>query len=376
MAPLLRTAATRPVPSLLVPELFELLACPRCGRDVHEADENVWCDACGVVGRRRLGHLDFTAARSLPAAAGGAFDLLEDETLAHRVVHQAGPTFEDGLAFVLPRKAWLSGGDCCQQRAVQRAAARYDLVEQQAGDRHGKAILDKVHAALDADGRTFANGTALEAGGGLGKYLFGFRQRFAAVVFVDCSLTNIVLAERLATEQGLDGVTFVRADVEALPFRDGSFAFVHQNGVIEHVAHPIDMVREALRVTEPGGTYACLSPNRFPVTKEPHFEVRLFGIFPPTIRRRVIRHTRGVESEAGTDLRSLRELKAIFRAAGVPAPNPFFLPPRLPSIARSTPLRRLLKRLLDNDIANRGIRGILNHVLLPVAPYHLVVTTR
>jgi ubiquinone/menaquinone biosynthesis C-methylase UbiE len=349
-------------------------ACPRCGGDLEEDAEAVVCGSCGPVGRRTLGHLDFTpGVGTIALAAGGTFDLAADEALATAAL-AAGTTAAQLFDHVVDANAWEHTDDPVERRAVARAAQRYERVEAEAGDRHGDAILDKVSAAWGSTVPSRPGHTiAVEAGGGFGRYLVGFRRHFDEVVFVDCSLANIVVAEQLAREQGVDGVTFVRADVTALPIASGSVDFVHQNGVIEHVADPVAMIEESLRVTRPDGVYACLSPNRYPITREPHFEVRLFGIYPPAIRRRVIRRTRGITSEAGTDLRSLRQLRAAFRKAGRPV-RPFFLPPRLPSIARHTPVRRAVQAALDRPAVNRIVRGVVNGPVLPVMPYHLVVT--
>lgn len=354
--------------------LADLLACPRCHGALHERDDVYSCALCGNVGRRTLGYPDFTPRTgSIDLAAGGVFDLDDDRDLAARMKHD-GRSFAEMLDLTLENEA--SEQVERPHSAVERAAKRYERVEAEAGDRHGDAILDKIEAEI---GRLVPSGppptVALEAGGGLGKYLYGFRHRFDHVVFVDCSLANVVFAEQLAREQGVDGVSFVRADVTELPFRAGLFDFVHQNGVIEHVADPVAMVRESRRVTRTDGVYACLSPNRYPITREPHFQVRLFGIYPPAIRRQVIRRTCGIATEAGTDLQSLRMLRRTFREAGVREPKPFFLPPRLPSIARNTPVRRAIQAMLDMPPMSRWLRALLNGPALPVMPYHLVVTT-
>ena len=50
------------------------------------------------------------------------------------------------------------------------------------------------------------------------------------------------------------GVTPVRADVHAVPLRDGCADVVSAGEILEHVADPSTVVAEACRVLRPGGT--------------------------------------------------------------------------------------------------------------------------
>ncbi len=104
----------------------------------------------------------------------------------------------------------------------------------------GQAFLTKLNPFLAEKGRRPVTGEwALEAGGGHGLFIPDFSHIFGSVVFLDCSLVHVVLARKLAEESGARNLFFVRADAHALPFRNGVFDFVHEDGVVEHVARPL-----------------------------------------------------------------------------------------------------------------------------------------
>jgi SAM-dependent methyltransferase len=217
---------------------------------------------------------------------------------------------------------------------------------------------------------------ALEAGGANGLCIPDFARRFALVVVLDCSLLSLILARKLAEERGLVNVVFVRADVMSLPFGDATFDFVHENNVIEHVADPDAMVREAVRVTAKEGSYVCVSPNRFSLAPEPHFRLVGFGFIPRSLRRPLIRILRGTGSEEGTDPRSLRQLRAYIRASGAPDVSIYFLPRRLTETALSTPFRRGVRALLALPGIGSLVSWILNGPMLWLMPYHILVARR
>lgn len=62
----------------------------------------------------------------------------------------------------------------------------------------------------------------------------------------------------------------VFADGALLPFRDASFQCVTLLEVLEHVAHPDLVLREAQRVLVPGGTLLLSMPFLYPLHDAPH----------------------------------------------------------------------------------------------------------
>jgi SAM-dependent methyltransferase len=349
--------------------------CPRCHGSLIFQDSFYFCSTHREVGRERLGFPDFTSHPvPLPTAGGGKVDLLKDEQTCQELLRRAPSasfhTYRNIEQPIEKMKFSLS------TFFVKRFHAQYAKIEFEAENRHGIAMLEKVDAQLAATGgRLPIDGIALEAAGGHGRFIEGFRNHFSGVVFVDCSLVNLVMARALAEEAGLDNIVFVRADVTSLPFKEGTFAFIHENNVIEHVYDPKRMINEAMRVLSQAGVYAVLSPNAFPITPEPHFGIPFFRVFPRKLRRRLIQLTRGITTEEGTDLRSLGELRAYFADLRIES-SIIFLPPRLTSIARSTGLRRVIQKFLEVPLLQRIILGIANGPLLSIMPYHLVVVQK
>ncbi|MGH9264232.1 MAG: class I SAM-dependent methyltransferase, partial [Acidimicrobiales bacterium] len=269
------------------------------------------------------------------------------------------------------RSAW----EPARQEACDRFHARLGEVNREAAAQGGHALLAKVDAKLSELGWPSLDASlALEAAGGAGYFLPAFAERFGRVVFVDASLPGLVLAAKLAEDHGLDDVAFVRADVVRLPFATGAFDFVHENGVIEHVHRPREMLAEAARVRGDGGYYVCVSPNRFTLAPEPHFGVPLYGAVPGPLRRRLVLARRGFEDGTGTDLRSLSQLRKEV-AAGLAGDQTvvFFLPRRLSFTARRTGVRRLVLRALARPRVGDVVDAALNRTLLPVMPQHVVI---
>ena len=69
----------------------------------------------------------------------------------------------------------------------------------------------------------------------------------AAVSMLDIARINIEVA-------GLrDRITLAQVDAKQLPYRDGSFATVMSNSIVHHIPQPLTLLKEAVRVSAPGG---------------------------------------------------------------------------------------------------------------------------
>ena len=76
------------------------------------------------------------------------------------------------------------------------------------------------------------------------------------VVGMDASPDLISEGRAFATQQGVTNVEFQVGDIHALDFPDNTFDIVHAHQVLQHVADPVQALREMKRVTKPGGIVA------------------------------------------------------------------------------------------------------------------------
>ncbi len=82
------------------------------------------------------------------------------------------------------------------------------------------------------------------------------RVRPGRVIGVDASAEIVEQAAGLAASAAVDNVEFRVGDAYALDFPDASFDIVHAHQVLQHLARPVDALREFRRVLRPGGILA------------------------------------------------------------------------------------------------------------------------
>jgi len=95
----------------------------------------------------------------------------------------------------------------------------------------------------------------LDIGCGPGTITVEFADRLtpARVVGLDASAEVIEKARQFER----DNLEFVVGDAYSLPFDDDTFDIVHAHQTLQHVARPVDMLREMRRVAKPGGLVAA-----------------------------------------------------------------------------------------------------------------------
>lgn len=146
----------------------------------------------------------------------------------------------------------------------------------------------------------------LDVGAGPGSITVDFAGAVAHVTATEIDESALSLSRELAAQRGLDNLSFSVEDVHALSFADDTFDVVHAHQVLQHVADPVQALREMRRVTVPGGLVAARDADYagflwFPVLPELDRWLDLY--------RRAAR-ANGGEPDAG------RRLLAWARAAG------------------------------------------------------------
>ncbi|PGH12514.1 hypothetical protein AJ79_04258 [Helicocarpus griseus UAMH5409] len=104
-----------------------------------------------------------------------------------------------------------------------------------------------------------ATSKILDIGCGPGSISIDFARRapqghVTGIEYVPDPLTQ---ARELASSQGVTNVEFAVGDIHALAYPDDTFDIVHVHQVLQHIADPVQALREMRRVAKPGGIVAA-----------------------------------------------------------------------------------------------------------------------
>ena len=117
-----------------------------------------------------------------------------------------------------------------------------------------------AYAAAVAELGLHEGDRVLDAGCGTGRALPPLRAAVGASgVVIGADLTPAMLEAAVRAGRDRDG-RLLLADVTALPLRSESLDAVFGAGLISHLPHPAENLRELARVVRPGGTLALFHP--------------------------------------------------------------------------------------------------------------------
>lgn len=133
-------------------------------------------------------------------------------------------------------------------------------VQAQFGRRAAAYVASPGHAGgpdleqLVAWGKKRGAARVLDIATGGGHTALAFARFTPSVVAVDITLPMLQAARELAAGSGVSGIRFLGADVEALPFRDGTFGTVTCRTAAHHFPALLPFLRQVARVLRPGGS--------------------------------------------------------------------------------------------------------------------------
>lgn len=122
----------------------------------------------------------------------------------------------------------------------------------------------------------------LGAGEGLIAQLLA--RRAFQVYCIDKSARMVEIGRRLAAEQELDNLTYLKGDIESVPLDDHSVDLALLSQALHHAQHPVKVIGECARILKPGGRVLILDLNRhqFEQARELYGDLWL-GFSPNTI---------------------------------------------------------------------------------------------
>ncbi|PYI11945.1 S-adenosyl-L-methionine-dependent methyltransferase [Aspergillus sclerotiicarbonarius CBS 121057] len=99
----------------------------------------------------------------------------------------------------------------------------------------------------------------LDIGCGPGSITLDFARHVPTghITGLDSSPDPLPTARSLAASQNLTNIEFLVGDIHSLPFESNTFDLVHVHQVLQHIADPVQALREMRRVAKPNGIVAA-----------------------------------------------------------------------------------------------------------------------
>jgi ubiquinone/menaquinone biosynthesis C-methylase UbiE len=145
-----------------------------------------------------------------------------------------------------------------------------------------------------------AGATLLDVGAGPGTITADLARRVAPgeVTALEATEAAADLTRVGLSDAGLTGVEVATGDAHTLPFNDHSFDIVHAHQVLQHVADPVRVMTEMIRVLKPGGIVGV---------RETDFRGHIWSPADPLLDRWLelylaAHHANGGDPEAGRHL--------------------------------------------------------------------------
>lgn len=281
----------------------EILRCPICRHTGVLAADAWTCAGCGhryaVFGGDIIDFRVLPRRADLNFAHGGA--LRDEQELIARLTELYSTA---GFAELVEEYFASFGGNdailLAEKLAILGARA------------YGEEMLFQISSVVDRAAIGVGTNVVMDVGCGVGGIACALAGASARVVGVDADPARLVIAKKLAEEQGIRSVMWLCCFGERMPFPPEQFALITAIQVVEHVTSQPAFVRELQRVLGARGVLYLAAPNRFSLTKEPHVSVWGVGYLPRGWQDRFVRWRVGVPY-TGKRNPSLWELRSLFR---------------------------------------------------------------
>lgn len=202
----------------------------------------------------------------------------------------------------------------------------------------GVRLLDQARTLEDLlhGGTFYRPGSAvLEAGCGVGAQTVALARRSPGARFtaVEIDAGSLAAAEARAREAGRGGVTFLCADVSALPLPAAGFDGAFVCFLLEHLRDPLAALREVRRVLKPGATLTVIEGDHGSTLFHPPSEAAAEAVACQV----------ALQCAAGGDALIGRRLTPLLRAAGfadvATVPRTVHVDPSRPDLAEDFVLK-------------------------------------
>ena len=211
----------------------------------------------------------------------------------------------------------------------------------------------------------------LDMGCGAGGMLMAAAGQCRTVIGVDIALRWLVICQKRLAESGVNA-TLVCADAEALPFEYGKMTRIVAGDVVEHVYDPTHLLEVCKKYLMPAGRLWISASNRYCLGPNALTRIWWIGFFPRSVRTRLLKKLRGVDSLRYINLVSPGYLERLLGKTGL---HVLHTGPRRVTLIQGVdypPLDRMLIYFYQLMLKSR----LLSRILIWIGPAFEITTEK
>ncbi len=259
------------------------ICCPACHGPLLEGQ----CQRCGEQFASTYGILDLRWPRPGSEEAGDA-----DRQFEQAFLKEVQPAYEESSYRELVEMVMRISRDLLD--VPDEVVGNFESYRNKSEAR-GMRMFKMFHETASDYYPPQTTRTALDIGCGVGTATVNLAQHYGCAIGLDPMLTNLLLAQKYCSEQGINNTIFVQGYAQRLPISDRCVDFAVALNVIEHLMAVEEAFFEVARVLAPQGSFSGDSRNRYDLFfPEPHIQVRFFGFVPRQLQKRMARKLRNM----------------------------------------------------------------------------------